>query len=394
MHIVEIVSFLPPYGGYFSIEQACALREAGHEVRMLYVQQQGLTLYPKEFFTARYDRWWHTESNNRGTEIEIYQANFRGMPKIVRWNEEKFCRIVNEMFDKYVIAHGRPDVLHAQAALWSGIAAMQISQRTGIPYFVTEHFSHFSYEVNFGKGWSRNTWAKELIRNCYKNASCVIPVARELIDDTAQFFGTDYRYEEVSNITDVDFFADKTMKREPRLDRPFRLCCLAIANKDQFYLKGYDILAQAFSKIDGCELHIAGRSTDSSRFRTLFEQNYGKSIGSNIILHGDLNRDGVRNLLYQCDALVLASRSEVQPLVVMEALATGIPVVATEVVPQSERIEGAVLISPVDDVEALARNINKVKGIAPSEEFTKAVAKISSAKTVAEKLTQIFSKAL
>lgn len=391
MHILEIVSFLPPYGGYFAIEQACALREAGHDVRMLYVQQLGVTVYAKEFFTARYDRWWHKEHNNRGTEVEVYQANFRGIPKTIRCNEERFCKIIGEMFDEYVRQYGRPDVLHAQAAKWAGVAAMQISERTGIPYFVTEHFARGSYEMDFGKGWTHDIWAKELIRECYEKAVCVIPVAKELVTDTSKFFGTSYNWQELSNITDVDFFCPP---KTPRLDtkgRVFRLCCLAIANKQEFYRKGYDTLAKAFSKVNGCELHIAGRDTDSKSFKALFEMHYGSPIDSNVILHGDLDRTAVRNLLYHCDALVLASRSEVQPLVVMEALATGIPVVATEVVPQSERIEGAVLISPVDDAEALARNINKVKEIKPSVSFAEAVARLSSAKTVADQLTQIFS---
>ena len=30
MHILEIPSFLPPYGGYFCIEQAKALLSRGH----------------------------------------------------------------------------------------------------------------------------------------------------------------------------------------------------------------------------------------------------------------------------------------------------------------------------------------------------------------------------
>lgn len=394
MHILEIVSFLPPYGGYFSIEQACALREAGHDVRMLYVQQLGLTVYAKDYFTARYDRWWHTEHNNRGTEIDIYQANFRGMPKTIRWNEERYCKIVGEMFEEYVKQYGRPDVLHAQAAKWAGIAAMQISEGTGIPYFVTEHFSHGCYDMDFGEGWTHDTWARDLIRDCYGKAACVIPVARELVEDTARYFGTDYRYEEVSNITDVDFFADRTMQRESRSGRPFRLCCLAIANKDQFYLKGYDLLAQAFSKMEGCELHIAGRSTATQEFRALFEQYYGKPLQSNVVLHGDLNREGVRSLLYHCDALVLASRSEVQPLVVMEALATGIPVVGTEVIPQNERIDGAVLVAPIDDANALTQKMIEVQNIAPNKEFAEAVARLSSAKTVADKLTRIFNESI
>ena len=35
MHILEIPSFFPPYGGEFCLEQARALQALGHEVRVL-----------------------------------------------------------------------------------------------------------------------------------------------------------------------------------------------------------------------------------------------------------------------------------------------------------------------------------------------------------------------
>lgn len=388
MHILEIVSFLPPYGGYFAIEQAAALQSHGHEVRMLYVQQLGLTVDgPLAWLRGGAD----SSACYDAKGIEVFRRSFRGLPKSVRYNQKRFCRQAEQMFRQYVRKYGQPDVLHAHCAKWAGTAAMQISAVTGIPYFVTEHFSRGSYEIDFGKDWQRDTWAKDLIRSCYRGASCVIPVAAETVCRTADFFGTDYVYEEISNITDVDFF--RFAERQPRTDRPFRYCCLAIANGKEFHLKGYDLLAQAFSRMNGCELHIAGRATDSPEFKAQFRQSLGSPLGDDIILHGALDRDGVRNLLYHCDALVLASRSEVQPLVVLEALSTGIPVVATSVIPQSERHEG-VLISPVDDAEALRRNMLRVQDIMPSQEFSDFARQLSSADTIASKLTECFASHL
>lgn len=356
---------------------------------MLYVQQLGVTIYPKQFFCARYDRWWHQKTNHNGTTIDIYQANYRGIPKTIQRNEKRFCRIMQEMFDEYVRQYGRPDVLHAQAVLWAGAAAMQISERTQIPYYITEHLSHGCYDNNFGAGWTHDLWAKQLLTDSYNHASCVIPVADELLSDIAPYFGNDFRHRAVSNITDTRFFTYK--ERTPVGERPFRFCCLAIANGSFFNLKGYDTLAQAFARLEGCELHIAGRDTSSTRFRSLFEQHYGKALGQNVILHGDLQREAVRDLLHHCDALVLASRSEVQPLVVMEALSTGIPVVGTEVIPQSERIPGAVLIAPIGNAEILAQKMTEVQHIKPSRTFAESIDRLSSAQAVAKELTEIFS---
>ncbi len=43
MHILEIPSFFPPYGGEFCLEQSKALQQLGHEVRILSRVQLGIT---------------------------------------------------------------------------------------------------------------------------------------------------------------------------------------------------------------------------------------------------------------------------------------------------------------------------------------------------------------
>ena len=392
MHILEIVSFLPPYGGYFAVEQAAALQRAGHHVSLLYVQQLSLTLDG----SGTWLRGQRSKSHDFDPQsVHIHKRYFRGIPKAVHHNQATYCRLINQMYDHYVERYGTPDILHAQAAKWAGIAAMQISRRTGIPYYVTEHFSSGSYEIDFGKGWTRHIWARHLIRQCYLQAACVIPVAQELIQDTATYFGTDYTTHPISNITDTTFYAYRD--RSPRAMRPYRYCCLAIANQQQFYRKGYDTLAQAWSILQHSEdlplieLHIAGRDTDTHEFSQQFRHHYRQPLDSSIVLHGDLNRQQVRELLYQSDALVLASRSEVQPLVVMEALSTGIPVVGTTTIPQCQRIAGGVLISPIGDAQQLAKHLRDVTHITPSPHFHEAITQLSSADAVAAQLTKLFS---
>jgi len=98
----------------------------------------------------------------------------------------------------------------------------------------------------------------------------------------------------------------------------------------------------------------------------------------------------VRDLLWKSDALVLPSRSEAQPLVILEALATGIPIVSTECVPSSLRIPQACCFAPVGDARALAEKMQEVMLVKPSPDFSEAVRKIASPKVVAGKLTEIF----
>jgi glycosyltransferase involved in cell wall biosynthesis len=380
MHILEIPSFFTPYGGEFCLDQAKALKAVGHEVRILSHVQIALTIGPKGYFTLPYRRYEHERDG-----ITVYQSFQRGVPKAVRWNMKRWVAVVCDMFDDYVARYGEPDILHAHCAKWAGYAAMLISRKYGIPYVITEHLSKLVFEKEFGRAPS-DTWQIALLKECYREAKMVVPVSEELVDNIACYFGKDYRWQAISNTIDVDFF--HYQKRSPREGRAFRFCCLA----NFWPLKGYDVLIPAFGQllVSGvdAELHIAGRKTDSAVCRSVLTEG--------ITAHGLLDKTAVRTLLYHCDALVLASRSEVQPLVLLEAMSTGIPVIATECIPQSLRIEGGCTIVPVDDVKALTEAMNLMvqqsafDGKAVSEKVRKKV----SPEVIGRQLSTLFTDLL
>ena len=54
MHILEIPSFFPPYGGEFCLEQSKALQQLGHEVRILSHVQLGITKGWKDYLFLPY----------------------------------------------------------------------------------------------------------------------------------------------------------------------------------------------------------------------------------------------------------------------------------------------------------------------------------------------------
>lgn len=377
MHILEIPSFFTPYGGEFCLDQARALKAVGHEVRILSNVQLGMTVGLRDYLCLPYGRYEHEQEG-----VMVCQSFQRGMPLVVRWNVRRWVRIVCSMFDDYVGKYGVPDILHAHCSKWAGYAAMLISRKYHVPYVITEHLSRLVFEKEFGPAPS-NAWQIPLLREAYENADIVIPVSEELVENIACYFGKDYRWQAVSNTIDTDFFHYKP--RTSLAGRPFRFCCLA----NNWPMKGYDILIPAFQKLfksgQNVELHIAGRGTDSAEFRSM--------LSEGMITHGLINREAVRDLLYQSDALVLASRSEVQPLSLLEAMSTGIPVIATECVPQSLRIEGGSTIVQIDDISALSEamynvmNTPVVDGCLLSQE----VGRIASSEVIGRKLEKLFS---
>ena len=377
MHILEIPSFFTPYGGEFCLDQARALKAVGHEVRIISNVQLGVTIGLKGYLFLPYRRYEHLRDG-----ITVCQSFQRGVPMVIRWNVRRWVRIVCSMFEDYVNKYGVPDVLHAHCSKWAGYAAMQISRKYHIPYVITEHLSRLVFEKEFGPA-PNDVWQIPLLKEAYEKANLVIPVSEELVENIACYFGKNYRWQAVSNTIDTDFFHYQA--RKPLDGRPFRFCCLA----NNWPMKGYDILIPAFRQLrelgKNVELHIAGRGTDSAEFRS--------SLSDGMITHGLINKEAVRELLYQSDALVLASRSEVQPLSLLEAMSTGIPVISTECVPQSLRIEGGSTIVPIDDVRALAEAMSDVTNNSPvdGQWLSQEVKRMASPEVIGRKLEQLFS---
>lgn len=380
MHILEIPSFFTPYGGEFCLDQAKALNVQGHEVRVLSNVQLGVTIGPKDFLSLPFSRYEHQLEG-----ITVCQSFQRGIPMMIRWNVRRWVKIVCEMFEDYVARYGHPDILHAHCSKWAGYAAMQISRKHKIPYVVTEHLSRLVFEKEFGPAPS-DAWQIPLLREAYERADMVVPVSEELVENIACYFGKGYRWQAVSNTIDVDFF--NYQRRQSFEGRPFRFCCLA----NFWPLKGYDVLLPAFRRLrekgKNVELHIAGRGTDSEACKAM--------LSEGVVTHGLISRDAVRRLLYESDALVLASRSEVQPLALIEAMSTGIPVVATECVPQSLRIDGGCTIVPIDDVQALSEAMSRETERTDfnGKTVSEAVRQLASAEVIGKRLTEVFDKVL
>ena len=376
MHILEIPSFFPPHGGLFALEQARALQSLGNTVRMLACVQLGVSVDGLFYFKARHGRWWEEMEG-----VEVYRTYMRALPRCVRPNQVRWCRIVERMYEDYRRRYGRPDLLHAHCCQWAGVAARLIAEREGLPFFITEHLPSGIFEANYGKGWRRATWATLLLRSTYEHARQVIPVSAELVDDLAPFFGKEYSYTPISNMIDVDFYAFRP--RAPREGRPFRFCCLAIGD---IYRKGYDVLADAIRGMKGVELHIAGKGTDSEVMHGLFE-----GI-RNVVFHGALDKGGVRELLYSSDALVLASRSESQGLVIMEAISTGIPVVTTDIIPQNALMDGACLIAKAGDAMSMRQRMQETMSVIFDPQWCETLRQRVAPEVVARQIMQVFNQ--
>lgn len=383
MHILEIPSFFPPYGGLFCLDQAKALAGLGHEVRILSNVQVGMTVGLKDYLTLPFRRYTHEMDG-----ITVCQSYQRGIPKLIRYNVQRWVSIVCSMYDDYVAKYGRPDILHAHCAKWAGYAAMKIAEAHHLPYVITEHLPLMLLEQEFGPAPS-TAWQIPLLREAYEKAGLVITVSEELVDDIACYYGKNYKWQYVSNTIDTSFFAYRPRERK---DRPFRFCCVA----DYSYRKGYDVLFNAYGQVqqqhEDVELHIAGLFTDGAKCQKEIERLHLKGVTA----YGRVDKERIRQILYASDALVLPSRSEVQPLVLLEAMSTGIPVISTECIPRCIRIEKGCTIVPIGDALALAKAMLSVLSASDVDMHgvSNEVRALASPEVVGKRLEELFREQL
>jgi len=107
------------------------------------------------------------------------------------------------------------------------------------------------------------------------------------------------------------------------------------------------------------ELHLVG---DGPHRNSLIARCRALGIHDRVIFHGQLSEAEVFEQLAQADVLFLASLMEGLPVVIMEALAAGVPVVAPTIAGIPELIiEGETgLLYPASDVEALAGQLERL----------------------------------
>ena len=130
--------------------------------------------------------------------------------------------------------------------------------------------------------------------------------------------------------------------------------------------KGYPELLAAMREVPGAELWVVGErlaSDHGADMAGLFaDAEQGAGLGGRLRLLG--YRGDVAAVLAAADAFVLPSQFEGLPMSVIEAMLTGLPVVATDISgPREQVVDGVTgLLVPVGDVGALAGALRLVVG--------------------------------
>jgi glycosyltransferase involved in cell wall biosynthesis len=129
--------------------------------------------------------------------------------------------------------------------------------------------------------------------------------------------------------------------------------------------KGYPELASAMATLPAAELWVVGERLVSDRGPDMQALLLGAGLGARLRLLG--YREDVADLMVAADIFVLPSRFEGLPMSVIEAMLSGLPVVAAEVRGPAEQVvpDETGLLVPPGDAAALTAALARLVGDAP-----------------------------
>lgn len=133
-------------------------------------------------------------------------------------------------------------------------------------------------------------------------------------------------------------------------------------------IKNHEALLAAFARVaaDEDQLHVVGEGSLRPR---LEQQAVHLGIDDRTRFLGLLPRGEVYRVMRQSDIFVSPSYGEGLPLSVMEAMASGLPVLLSDIPPHRELAlgDGAATLVPADDVDALAASLAALRDMSPGE---------------------------
>ncbi|MFW5793130.1 MAG: glycosyltransferase [Bacteroidota bacterium] len=355
MKVLVIPSWYPPNGGYFFREHAFAIAEQGPKVDVLACHYRSL-------------KSWKGRSRLFGKKpIEISKINgiteYSSYVWIIPFTEEPNFRCwvkkTWKIFHEYIKVNGKPDIIQAHSSFSAGYVASLIFKAYKIPYILTEHRSRFIFNCNTAKSLFRS-WHYPLIKQALDDCSSLVGVSNALFPKLHEISPKSKNKSLViHNMVDTDFFTFDKTKKNIKSESQFKFITVAFLKE----VKGIDVLLKAFNILHESnpgkyQLTIAG---DGECRKELEQYVNDNRLNEYVEFLGLQNRDQIKKLMQSSDAFVLPSRFEAFGVVFIEAMACGLPVIATRAGgPETFIPEFAGKLCEIDNVNMLASQMKEI----------------------------------
>ena len=253
----------------------------------------------------------------------------------------------------------KPVLIHSQHPIWMGDLAASFARSLNIPLVFTFHTQYEKYVQHYSliapKLAGRIT--EELVRRYLRQCAHVVVPTESIRAMLAKNYGLEQGVTVVPTPVDLMKFRDlKPEKVRASFGLEGKEVLLFVGRLARE--KGLEMLVQAFSLIQefrpGVRLMLLGRGPFEGALKAKIEQSGYRDL---VIFAGAVSHDEVPSYYAAADLFVFPSTTETQGLVIIEAMAAGLPVVAVRAPGAMDvLIEGGGVLTE-NKPEALARGV-------------------------------------
>lgn len=336
MNVLHLLSWFPtpddPTLGNFCVRMIDALPEDCHSIILSVCDGKNMT---KSFEVKEIPGAHHTH-------VQIYIRP----PKINAIRKLKMLRMYQYGL-KYIKKHFfYPDLIHLHVAYPLGQVALLWKKLFGYKYVLTEHWTIYqpqNKDVLVGK-------LKRKIVKIANNAELIMPVSLDL-QRCMEGHGVHNRFQVIYNLANTDIFRLGETQTE---NKKHMLHISTLRDEAKNFSGILRVVERLRQQRDDFELHVI-HDYDAPEFKAFVKEHHLEDC---VIFHGKKTSAEVAEAYQQADFFVLFSNFENLPCVIVEAFASGVPVLSTSVGGIAEILspERGILI-PQGDEDALLQGM-------------------------------------
>lgn len=266
---------------------------------------------------------------------------------------------------KKIINDFNPDIVHLQSHFFIDKEVFKIARKKGYPIIGTNHFMpenlvHYLHLPSKIETKVKNlAWMQ--FRNVFDKLAFITTPTKTAAELTKKS-GISKEIVPVSNGIDLEIFnpGNNGEYLKKRYNLPDKLLLLFVGRLDRE--KNVDLVLKAMPEVlKKVDVHfiVAGKGNEKENLEELSRK---LKVDKNVSFLGFIPDEDLPNLYCMADCFIIACEAELQCLVVMEAMASELPVIGVNALALPELIhneKNGYLFQP-GDIEAMAQKIVKI----------------------------------
>jgi glycosyltransferase involved in cell wall biosynthesis len=267
----------------------------------------------------------------------------------------------------WLAAHSDWDVLHLHGFSHFALAPSWVARARRRPVLVKTTLLGGDDPTVKGRGWSGG-----LLLAAYRSCSAVVGLSQTLVAELRRDGHFAGRIAEIPNGVDVELFRPADARARAAARAAFGLAadaCVVVTAGELGRRKNATGLVEAVGRVSAGPLALVLAGPVGRRAGEAAELD--EAIAAlpptvRVVRPGQLAPDRMAELYRAADVFVLASRAEGLPNALLEAMASGLACVATDIPGSRDALaHGGGLLVAAEDRDALARAIDGLAGNAP-----------------------------